>query len=210
MNRREETIDYYDHIAEKSFKDWFNNPALLPTLKDFIDNLPKNPLILDLGCGTGGESKRLIELGANVIGIDLSRKSIQYAIDNIPKGKFFIMDILKMEFEKEQFDGIMEAGVLFHFTEEEQKVILKKIFSILKTNGIFISYYPEGNYEGMEEFHIGEKTYRRYARKTTMDIWGKNVEAAGFKKYRRLEFSIGTFKAIEFQKKNYSYSIKDN
>jgi 2-polyprenyl-3-methyl-5-hydroxy-6-metoxy-1,4-benzoquinol methylase len=96
MNEREETINFYNKTAEKSFNEWFNNPALLETEKSFVRELKGNPLILDLGCGTGGESKRLIELGADVIGIDLSNESIKYAVKNVPKGKFSLMDILKM------------------------------------------------------------------------------------------------------------------
>lgn len=74
-NQKEETKNFYNKTAHQSFKDWFNNPALLPTLSVFIQHLPEKPLVLDLGCGTGGESKRLLELGAKVTGIDFSEKS---------------------------------------------------------------------------------------------------------------------------------------
>jgi hypothetical protein len=89
---------------------------------------------------------------------------------------------------------------LFHFNEEEQKQILEKIFNILKDEGRFLSYYPEGDFEGMDTFKIEGKEYRRYARRTPIDEWIKNVEVAGLTKYRRMEFGIGTFRAIEFQK----------
>lgn len=32
LNEREETPALYDAIADQTFKDWFNNDALLPTL----------------------------------------------------------------------------------------------------------------------------------------------------------------------------------
>ena len=63
MNPSEEAIRFYDKMAKQNYKDWFNNDALLPTLTEFIRLLPPNPIVLDLGCGTGGESKRVINLG---------------------------------------------------------------------------------------------------------------------------------------------------
>lgn len=132
MNTKKGTISFYDNIAEQSFNEWFNNPTLLPTL----NHLPESPVVLDLGCGTGGESKRLIKLNAKVIGIDLSEKSIELAKRNVPNAQFHIMDILKMDFEANSFNGILESGVLFHFNEKEQNDILMTIFNILKPNGI--------------------------------------------------------------------------
>jgi SAM-dependent methyltransferase len=200
MNNREETIKFYDAIAEKSFKEWFNNDALLPTLHDFIASLPNKPRVLDLGCGTGGESKRLISLGAKVIGIDLSEKSIRYAISNVPEGEFHVMDILSMTFPDSHFDGVMEAGVLFHFPEIEQISILKKIYSIMTKDGFFLSINPEGSFEGFEDFNIDGLTYKRYARKTFITEWIDTVGEIGFSIKKRLVFDIGTFKAILFTK----------
>lgn len=126
MNIKEETKYFYNQIAEYSFKTWFNNKTLLPVLKQFIKKLPEKPKVLDLGCGVGGESKRLVGLGATVIGIDNSEKSIEIAKENIPEAEFYLMDILKMKFHPNSFNGVLDAAVLFHFTENEQIETLKK------------------------------------------------------------------------------------
>jgi 2-polyprenyl-3-methyl-5-hydroxy-6-metoxy-1,4-benzoquinol methylase len=200
MDSREETTRLYDKWAEKNFIDWFNNEALLPTLGEFISLLPQYPTVLDLGCGTGGESKRVSNLGADVIGIDLSKESIKYAQENVKNARFYVMNILDMKFEEQQFDGVFEAGVLFHFNETEQRNILEDLHRYIKGNGLFLSYYPEGNFEGMDEFDIEGIKYRRYARRIPKQVWINTVELFGFELLKEMEFNLGRFRALLFKK----------
>lgn len=122
-----------------------------------------------------------------------------YAIDNIPDGKFHIMDILNLTFLEKQFNGIMEAGVLFHFSEDEQIKILKKLYAIINSTGSSLSYYPEGNNEGMKEFKIWDTVYRRYERKIPIERWIETVESSGFKLQCKLDFNVASFEALLFK-----------
>jgi 2-polyprenyl-3-methyl-5-hydroxy-6-metoxy-1,4-benzoquinol methylase len=198
MILHDETKQYYDEIAEKIFTEWFNNPALLETEKTFIEHLPSTPLVLDLGCGTGGESKRLSSLGAKVIGIDFSEESIRFAKLNVPESQFIVMDILDMDFPTEYFDGVMEAGVLFHFTEEEQNSILRKLFSYLKPRGRFLSYYLQGTSEGTYELNVAGKKYKRFVRQQIVQDWIQQVTKVGFTFIAQHEFNVGSFKCSEY------------
>lgn len=200
MNRKEKTKLFYNQIASQTFHEWFNNPTLMPTLKSFINNLPQKPLILDLGCGTGGETKRLTGLGANVIGIDFSEESLKFAKENVPEAQFILMDILDMDFSDSYFDGVVEAGVLFHFSEVEQEQIIKKIYSILKSKGRFLSYYPKGTFEGMEEINIAGKNFQRYSRFMEKNKWINQVVKNGFHEYIEKEFNLDPFVCVEFLK----------
>ena len=198
MKKEIETKKLYDAISKKSFEDWFDNDALLPTLSNFIGKLPGNPAVLDLGCGVGGESKRLVQLGASVTGIDFSEKSVQLARENVPDAEFLLKDIMEMDFPGDSFHGVLEAGVLFHFDENEQNLILDNIISILKPAGRFLSYYPEGESGGMEEINLEGETYFRYSRSLPSLQWVEQVMAGGFKEYTEYEFSMGPFKCVEF------------
>ena len=73
------TIDYYNDSAEKWAEEWYTNESVLPYLKHLMKLLPNNPTVVDLCCGAGYESMRLKNLGANVIGLDLSENSIKIA-----------------------------------------------------------------------------------------------------------------------------------
>jgi 2-polyprenyl-3-methyl-5-hydroxy-6-metoxy-1,4-benzoquinol methylase len=200
MSLSEKTKNFYNTVAKQSFNDWFNNPALLLTLTIFIQHLPDNPLVLDLGCGTGGESKRLSELGAHVTGIDFSEESLEYAKRNVPEVEFKLVDILQMNFQEEYFDGIMEAGVLFHFNKREQEIILKKIVSSTKAKGIFLSYYPEGDFEGMQDIEVSGEMFKRYIRLLPIEKWISQIMNNGFTRFIKHDFNVGSFKCVEFFK----------
>jgi SAM-dependent methyltransferase len=200
VDRKTETARYYDAVAEKSFAEWFGNDALLPTLKAFRQRLSEKPLVLDLGCGTGGESKRMIGLGVEVIGIDNSLESIKLARANVPEARFIYQDILRMHFNAGSFDGVFEAGVLFHFKKREQARILKMIRAMLKSGGIFLSIYPEGSFEGYDEMNHGDRTYKRYARRISKEDWKGMVEKRKLAFVEELPFDIGRFKALAFKK----------
>lgn len=200
MNIKNETTIFYNAISKQSFNDWFNNNTLLPVLNGFVNKLPQNPLILDLGCGTGGESKRLLDLGASVIGIDLSEKSLEYAKTNVVGAEFFLMDIMDMNFQKGKFNGVLDAGTLFHFNIDDQNKILTNVFNYLKSSGIFLSFYPEGDFEGIQEIEIENRKFNRYARFLSIKEWAEQVIKIGFLKYKILDFQFQPFKAIEFYK----------
>ena len=199
-NPGRETRAYYDAIAAQTCRDWFNNPALLPTLSAFVGHLPKKPAVLDLGCGTGGESMRLSSLGAKVTGVDFSDESIRYARANAPRVDFRVMDILELDLPSGSFDGIVEAGVLFHFTGDEQDGILRALLTCLKPGGRFLSYYPQGSFEGMQEVSAEGSRFRRYARQLPSGNWREQVECAGFSFLMEHPFAVGSFCCMEFQK----------
>ena len=98
----------------------------------------KNDKILDYGCGRGRISKILSENGFRVVGVDLSKKSIEAA-------KNQRIDGLEIEFiESEKFnkrakyDGIVCSSVI-EFVEDYQK-LLKNFYEMLNDDGsIFIS-----------------------------------------------------------------------
>ena len=164
MSWHDETRRFYDETAQLAFDTWFDNPTLLPILKLFIEHLPDNPSVLDLGCGTGGESKRLSDLGARVTGIDFSGKALEYARKSVPTAEFLEQDIRHIDLKGKAFNGILEAAVLFHFNKTEQDRILFGIISSLTSGGIFLSLYPEGDHEGMQEKEMAGKRLKRYVR----------------------------------------------
>lgn len=70
---------FYDLTAKKTADEWYKEEILMPTIQDFMKLLPKNPRVLDLGCGPGHESMRLNRAGAKVVGIDFSEECIAIA-----------------------------------------------------------------------------------------------------------------------------------
>lgn len=100
-------------------------------------NLPKDALILDLGCGAGTYCRALKKLGYhNIIGLDYSfavLKKAQKKTNNIP---LINADIYNLPFKNQTFNHIVCIGVFQALTNE--KAALFEIKRILKKGGILI------------------------------------------------------------------------
>ncbi|MDA9597464.1 bifunctional 2-polyprenyl-6-hydroxyphenol methylase/3-demethylubiquinol 3-O-methyltransferase UbiG [Candidatus Pelagibacter sp.] len=151
INKKE--IDKFSKIAEE----WWNpygkfkplhkfNPIRIRYIKDnliknFKLNLKDKPLkkidILDIGCGGGLLSEPMSRLGANIVGIDASKKNIEVAKLHAKKQKLKINYIcaspetLKT---KKKFDVILNMEIVEHV--EDIDFFIKKSSNLLKKNGL--------------------------------------------------------------------------
>jgi 2-polyprenyl-3-methyl-5-hydroxy-6-metoxy-1,4-benzoquinol methylase len=128
----ENVIKQFDHIA------------LLPDVWDhnqqyqnyLIKNIRKNnKYLLDVGCGTGELTKKLIENGEKIIGIDVSEKMIQEAKKRNSDSKIeYICTTVEKYLEEtdKRFDIIISIAALHHMNEKE---ILQKMKNKLTENG---------------------------------------------------------------------------
>ncbi|MBP1765230.1 MAG: thiL2 [Firmicutes bacterium] len=144
MNK-DETRAFYDEMAEKMAKDWYENDILNPSLIEFIGLLKnKKPRILDLGCGTGHESMRMAKLGADVLGIDFSKENIKLANQMFKGGQFKLMDFRNIDSNIGMFDGVFACAALVHVSSTELPDLLKRIANILNDNGYLGIIIREG------------------------------------------------------------------
>ncbi len=112
---------------------------------DFIiksTDMREGKTILDLGCAPGLYVKEFAKTGAMVSGIDLSDRSIDYAIRNIkpehPNTLFTKMNYLNLHFN-DSFDVV--TLIYYDFcvlSLNEQKTLLAKIHTALKEDGFFV------------------------------------------------------------------------
>lgn len=120
----------------------------LVTIEKTVHHLIKNSVlkpgdnVFDLGCGPGLYSSRFSQFGINMTGIDLSKKSIEYAKGKAKEqglnikyiqGNFFDMDYVGT------FDKVLQVyGELSTFPNEERDRLLRIIHKALKKDGLFI------------------------------------------------------------------------
>lgn len=105
-------------------------------------NLQKGAKILDLGCGPGLYCTRFYQKGFDVIGMDYSRNSINYATsyatENSMDIQYLYQDYLTMDYTSE-FDAIFliycDFGALSDFNRDK---LLQKIYKALKPDGLFV------------------------------------------------------------------------
>jgi ubiquinone/menaquinone biosynthesis C-methylase UbiE len=132
------TKEHYEdeNLVEKYVEVWFGYQGYKYDYSKFIGLLLKNALILDAGCGPGRDVKFFLENKLRVIGIDYAKAMIEKAKEVVPNGEFHVMDLMKLEFESNYFDGVWTTGVLVHFAENELKIVLREFGRVLKPNGI--------------------------------------------------------------------------
>ena len=151
INKKE--IEKFSKIAEEwwnpegKFKPLHNfNPIRIKYIKDNIvkdfniksSNKPfKKISILDIGCGGGLLSEPMSKLGANVVGIDASKKNIAVAKFHAKKNKLKIdYKVLSPEMlkTKVKFDVILNMEIVEHV--EDLNFFIKKSSELLKKNGL--------------------------------------------------------------------------
>lgn len=113
--------------------------------------LGKEGKLLDAGCGSGRHSRSFAELGWDVIGIDLSEKSIQTARsirsdESLDLAKFEVEDLRNVHVRKEwegSFDVVANffTSVGYFETEEEHRSVFRGFAHALKPGGrLFIDF----------------------------------------------------------------------
>ena len=95
---------------------------------------------LDLGCGTGKLTARLLEAGHPVTGVDFSDNMLVAARKNAP-GAAFVQAELKEVPEKlagQTFDCIVAAYALHHLPDEDKYALLTALKALLNPEGVII------------------------------------------------------------------------
>ena len=138
------TIKYYNDNAQTYFEDTVN-VDVSTYYERFEKYLNKKDKILDLGCGSGRDSKHFIELGYNVTSIDgsieMCKLAEKYTGQKVINKKFNELDY------KDEFNAIWACASLLHVDRSEIDDIVHKIHESLKANGIIYASFKRGDNE---------------------------------------------------------------
>lgn len=139
------TLSYYNNAA-KSFIEGTIDTDLSELRQRFLDYLPASAHILDLGCGSGRDSKAFLDMGYTVTAMDGSLECCKLASDYIGQ------EVLCKTFEEldfdQAFDGIWACASLLHVPYGELAGIFKKITKALKPGGVLYASFKYGEFEG--------------------------------------------------------------
>ena len=145
-----DTLNYYDNNLEEYKKLWLNdfNKNYSFDIPDIFLSYLKGNNVLDLGCGTGRDSKYFIDNGYNVTSIDGSIKMCELATSYLNK-EVINMNFLDIEY-KNLFDGVFACASLLHLSNEDLILVLKKISNALKQNGVLYTCFKYGEKERID------------------------------------------------------------
>ena len=156
MNAGRIVEEGYDRIAQlyherRIDRFW----AVAPDLDELTKRLVQGSTILDVGCGSGYIASILQGRGFRVTGVDISSRMLELAKVNAPRSTFIKMDMKRLEFPKESFDGIVCLYSIFHVPRRYHLGILKSFRRILKQRGFLTVHMGWGEWAGIEENWLG-------------------------------------------------------
>ena len=139
------TLDYYDpHAAD--FAKETQNLDFSPRQNDFISRVKPGRKVLDLGCGSGRDSKAFLERGFEVTAVDGSQELCELASAFIGQ-KVICADFRAYE-PTEMFDGIWACASLLHLQREEVKQVISRLAAHLSEGGCFYLSFKYGTFSG--------------------------------------------------------------
>ena len=139
------TNNYYNKNAKKFFNNTVN-VDMTPNYKDFLNKVKKQGHILDAGCGSGRDTYMFKKYGYKVTAIDASSEMCKLA-SNYLKEKVTCLKFQDIDYINE-FDGIWASSSLLHVNSKELPIVLNKLKTALKENGILYASFKYGNFEG--------------------------------------------------------------
>jgi SAM-dependent methyltransferase len=111
-----------------------------------FDLLPSAPArVLDVGCGPGAGSVRLVEAGYDVTGVDYNDRAVAYARILAEGGRFLQGDIRALGEVTDLGDGFDAAvciEVLEHVPPEFRDLVFHGVHAVLRPGGVFILTTP--------------------------------------------------------------------
>ena len=144
-SKKNQTIQYYDQNAA-DFVENTRDVDFHVMQDEFIEGLPAGAKILDMGCGSGRDTKYFLEQGCKVTAIDGSQELCKLASEytGIPVKHMLFQDLNA----KEAYDGIWACSSILHVPANELQDIIKKMANALRTHGIIYTSFKYGTFEG--------------------------------------------------------------
>jgi len=169
LKELEET--YWWHIGRRAI--------IKVVLKKYFDELSRQkkdlPLLLDLGCGTGGNAALLKEFG-EIIGADSSPTALKIAQKADFSKLIAIHNEARLPFENNTFDCVTLLDVLEHIENDDDAI--SECRRVLKPGGSLILTVP-----AYQWLFSGHDEALNHKRRYLMKNLTKQISGAGFRIY---------------------------
>ncbi len=139
MKYNNKNITYYSKNAE-TLADNYNSVPVESVHKDWLDQLPKEGMVLDVGAGSGRDARFMAAKGLNVVAVEPAEgirevaqgytvgKPVHWLNDSLP-------DLSRVFALQTKFDLILLSAVWMHIPSSQRERSLRKLSSLLKPNG---------------------------------------------------------------------------
>ena len=140
-------------ITKRYYKDnsqeFFDSTVIAdvtPLHEKFFRYVPEGAYILDLGCGSGRDTKVFLDRGYLVDAVDGSEELCALA------SRYTGIDVRCSDFTtidcKEQYDAIWACASLLHIPSDRLPALLERLQDALRQGGVFYMSFKYGDFEG--------------------------------------------------------------
>ena len=157
-------VDTYIYYQKKSLEYFQSTISVdVSSLYDhFIKYVPVGSRILDLGCGSGRDTKAFLNKGYDVDAIDRSAELCKLASDYTGI-QIKCMDFRELDVVGE-YNAIWACASLLHISYKKLPVVLSRIDMALNPPGFVYMSFKYGNFEGIrDERYYTDMTPERMA-----------------------------------------------
>ncbi|MBS4198563.1 methyltransferase domain-containing protein [Bacillus sp. FJAT-49732] len=176
-SRWNENAEFWDdYMGDESNQ--FHREIIRPHTENLLD-VKTGQRILDIACGNGNFSRRLVDLGANVVAVDYSSKMIERAklrsVSKINQLQYKVCDVTNeeslLELGIQTFDSAVANMALIDIADIQPLMRALKI--LLKENGIFVFSvtHPCFQSPNMRNVHEIEDNNSNVQSKTSIQIF---------------------------------------
>ena len=182
----------YDLWAEAY--DTTPNPVVALDRRHTMAHLRPRPSerILDAGCGTGSNLRRIVAAGGRPVGLDFSRGMLRVAQRSVPGVPLAQADLNRhLPLRRGRFDGVLCTLVSEHLAN--LRTLFTEAFAVVRTGGrlVFSAFHPEVARAGVEaNFEQEGVEYRLGAEPYTVDDYLNYIYEAGFRDLRWRDYRV--------------------
>ena len=117
--------------------------------RPFLEHLSPGAHILDLGCGSGRDSKAFREMGYDATSVDGSKEIAAWArtFTGYPA---VVMSFQEIDY-KEEFDGVWASASLLHCSRLQLPGVLTRISQALKDGGVAYLSFKWGGADSVDD-----------------------------------------------------------
>jgi SAM-dependent methyltransferase len=191
--KRVDPSKFYDDMAElyvqKNEKSVFNNNYERPATISLLPNV-LNKNVLDAGCGGGALTEFLLNQGAKVTAVDVSRKLVSLTKERVGlKADVRMADLSKpLSFIRDNSIDVIVSSLVLHYIED-WGVIFSEFNRMLKNEGsvVFSVHHPHADWL----WHDRENYFKKEILEETWTIQEKSFQISYY--HRTLEEMFEVF-----------------
>ena len=165
--------DQYYEINAKKYYDSTVTADVSSLREKFLAFIPEEGYILDIGCGSGRDSKAFLDMGYKVSAIDGSEELCKLA--RVHTGlEVKCADFISLN-ETMCYNGIWACASILHVSTKDLPLLLEKMRNALVQGGVIYASFKYGDFEGERDGrYFTDMTENRFCQ-VLSNIRGLNI-----------------------------------